>query len=144
MMMVQDIIKHIVIFFVYGGYGLKSDFGGHDNHHYNNLYAYLGAYCFDDGTDQLPGHNDYYYNNTCVQANNLTNYGDLDCTQQMNAWPIVGNNSIFAPDGSKGFIGLCDIPEAQLQKMGYDLGTVIQSLPSDSYILNMARVLLGL
>merc|ERR1712107_115592 len=28
-------------FMVYGGQGLKSDFGGHDNHHTNNIYAYV-------------------------------------------------------------------------------------------------------
>lgn len=30
-------------FFVYGEAGLKSDFGGHDNHHENNIYAYAGS-----------------------------------------------------------------------------------------------------
>ena len=28
-------------FFAYGANGLKSDFGGHDNHHYRNIYAYV-------------------------------------------------------------------------------------------------------
>ena len=27
-------------YFVYGDAGLKSDFGGHDNYHDNNIYAY--------------------------------------------------------------------------------------------------------
>ena len=29
-------------FFVYGGNGMKNDFGGHDNIHQDNLYAYVG------------------------------------------------------------------------------------------------------
>ena len=29
-------------FFVYGGNGMKNDFGGHDNHHVGNIYAYVG------------------------------------------------------------------------------------------------------
>merc|ERR1711937_550021 len=29
-------------FLVYGGQGMKNDFGGHDNHHFNNVYAYIG------------------------------------------------------------------------------------------------------
>lgn len=29
-------------FFVYGGNGMKNDFGGHDNYHTDNLYAYVG------------------------------------------------------------------------------------------------------
>ena len=32
-------------FFAYGANGLKSDFGGHDNHHVRNIYAYVGG-CF--------------------------------------------------------------------------------------------------
>ena len=32
-------------FFAYGANGLKSDFGGHDNHHTRNIYAYT-ANCF--------------------------------------------------------------------------------------------------
>ena len=31
--------------FVYGSVGLKSDFGGHDNWHYRNLYAFTSK-CF--------------------------------------------------------------------------------------------------
>ena len=27
-------------YFVYGDAGLKSDFGGHDNYHQSNIYAY--------------------------------------------------------------------------------------------------------
>ena len=29
-------------FLVYGGQGMKNDFGGHDNYHRNNIYAYSG------------------------------------------------------------------------------------------------------
>ncbi|CAE8664940.1 unnamed protein product, partial [Polarella glacialis] len=29
-------------FLVYGGNGMKNDFGGHDNHHTDNVYAYVG------------------------------------------------------------------------------------------------------
>merc|ERR1719515_497455 len=29
-------------FMVYGGNGMKSDFGGHDNYHHDNIYAYVG------------------------------------------------------------------------------------------------------
>ena len=27
--------------FIYSGRGMKNDFGGHDNRHFNNLYAYV-------------------------------------------------------------------------------------------------------
>merc|ERR1719428_252494 len=44
-------------FLVYGGQGMKNDFGGHDNHHYNNVYAYVGQGLGVCG--QQPGHEDY-------------------------------------------------------------------------------------
>ena len=30
-------------FLVYGGRAMKNDFGGHDNHHYGNIYGYVGG-----------------------------------------------------------------------------------------------------
>ena len=73
-------------FLVYGGNGMKNDFGGHDNHHYNNVYAYVGqglGVC-----SQQPGHEDYYFNNTAV---------------------ITGSNvGGFACDGSAKTCGRCD------------------------------------
>ena len=30
-------------FFAYAGTGMKNDFNGHDNHHHDNLYGYIGA-----------------------------------------------------------------------------------------------------
>ena len=53
-------------FLVYGGNGMKNDFGGHDNHHYNNVYAYAGHAL--GVTNTLEGHEDYFYNNK-VSAN---------------------------------------------------------------------------
>ena len=52
-------------FLVYGAQGMKNDFGGHDNFHFNNMYAYVGAaimlYC-----TQYNGHEDFLYNNSVV------------------------------------------------------------------------------
>ena len=48
-------------FFVYGGRGMKNDFGGHDNHHFGNLYAYAGIALSVCGTTE--GHEDYFYGN---------------------------------------------------------------------------------
>ena len=44
--------------------GMKNDFGGHDNHHYGNIYAYAGeglGVC-----SQQPGHEDFFYGNKVV------------------------------------------------------------------------------
>ena len=51
-------------FLVYGGNGMKNDFGGHDNHHYSNIYAYAGQAL--GVTNTLEGHVDVFQNNTAV------------------------------------------------------------------------------
>ncbi|CAJ1407030.1 unnamed protein product [Effrenium voratum] len=53
-------------FLVYGGQAMKNDFGGHDNHHYNNVDAYVGrglGVC-----ETLPGHDDYFYGSLAASA----------------------------------------------------------------------------
>ena len=56
--------------------GLKSDLVAHDNHHYNNIYAYLGeSSCF-----AVKAANDYCYNSTCVidtTIKQLSTYGQF-------------------------------------------------------------------
>ncbi len=51
-------------FFVYGGRAMKNDFGGHDNHHYNNVYGYTGGGIGVPGT--LDGHEGYFYDKQMV------------------------------------------------------------------------------
>lgn len=51
-------------FFVYGGRGMKNDFGGHDNHHTNNIYAYVGIAL--STCSMLDGHEDVFYGNKVV------------------------------------------------------------------------------
>ena len=41
-------------YFPFAGHGLKSDFNGQWNHHWNNVYGYVGS-CFNDGTLALHG-----------------------------------------------------------------------------------------
>jgi len=48
-------------FFPFSVGGLKSDFGGHDNHQHNNLYINKGG-CMGICA-QKPGHEDAFYNN---------------------------------------------------------------------------------
>eukprot|EP00971_Amphidinium_carterae_P083626 1655428-Amphidinium_carterae.1 len=48
-------------FLVYGQQGMKNDFGGHDNHHYGNIYAYVEQAMGVDKT--LPGHEDFFTDN---------------------------------------------------------------------------------
>merc|ERR1719198_1632747 len=65
-------------FFVYGMHGLKSDFGGHDNHHMNNIYAYVGdaVFYYDDYTQN--GHQDVFTDNKVVLTGE--DVGEQACT----------------------------------------------------------------
>ena len=47
-------------FFVYGGNGMKNDFGGHDNYHLNNIYAYVGRAVGLYDAPMLNGHEDHF------------------------------------------------------------------------------------
>jgi len=53
-------------FLVYATAGLKSDFGGHDNYHHDNLYAYLDTALALWKNDFLDGHNDRFINNRFI------------------------------------------------------------------------------
>ena len=46
---------------------MKSDFGGHDNHHYRNIYAYTAG-CFGAPMPwrYFRGYNNEFANNTCI------------------------------------------------------------------------------
>ena len=51
-------------FFPFSAHGLKNDFGGHDNHHHDNMYINSGT-CM-GVCAQKPGHEDAFFNNTCA------------------------------------------------------------------------------
>ena len=50
-------------FLVYGNQGMKNDFGGHDNHHHDNVYAYLGSAAVGADTPMNDGHEDHFERN---------------------------------------------------------------------------------
>merc|ERR1711988_1417717 len=107
-------------FLVYGGQAMKNDFGGHDNHHYNNVDAYVGHALGVTGT--IPGHEDYFYGNYVVMTGN----GVGTCLDNR-----MHDNKYFTPDGT--ISAGCS---------GY--GGVVAKTPSDDAILNEARKKLGL
>merc|ERR1711988_175636 len=77
-------------FFVYAANGLKSDFGGHDNYHNDNIYAFTNN-CWGNGNSNQ------FINNTCV-ANSATGGFRSDCKKA----PLmtVSGNSIYTSSGS--------------------------------------------
>lgn len=122
-------------FFVYSGSGMKNDFGGHDNDHHDNIYAYVGkgfGIC-----PQLEGHVDYFYNNTVVMTHD-GDYGNPACSGPGKT--VVHDNKIYTPHGN---VTECGMPLSEWQMKGNDPGTVGQVWPEDEVILGLARKLLN-
>ncbi len=120
-------------FLVYSPNGQKADSGGHDSHACGNIYAYIfvhrgwdwwGPTCFHDFTLQLSGHNNYYYNNTCVLSNGTVANGTQPTVRvgygkwqgcddggiaynktDFDAWTVLYNNSILL---SSFALSVCD------------------------------------
>ena len=119
-------------FFVYGDYGLKSDFGGHDNRHFSNVYAYTGNWFLQCCTS---GANDWFVNNSIVlrDDNSYTSNCDLpDGTDGMQIY----NNSVYVPSGN---LTVCGMSFSKWQSKGNDPGTKIYGLPTDDEIIAMGK-----
>eukprot|EP01083_Nonionella_stella_P076021 206964_1 len=131
-------------FLVYSPCGLKNNFGGHSNYHYDNIYAYISA-CFQTDQDmnsgQFAGYNDLYQNNTCVLNEGQTGtYGQWNCTHTTDRWPILGDNIVRTlQEGANNETGLCGLNEISFQqKYNMDIGTQILGPVNDSTLLHQA------
>ena len=121
-------------FLVYGGQGMKNDFGGHDNHHYNNVYGYVGqglGVC-----SQVAGHEDYYYGNKVVMTG--ASVGGFSCDGD--AKTVVHDNAYFTPSGN---VSECKMDLAAWQAQGNDKGSSVGKLPADATIIGWAKELLS-
>merc|ERR1712100_588837 len=108
-------------FLVYGHQGMKNDFGGHDNHHYNNIYAFAGRAM--GVTTTLPGHEDQFYRNQVVLTG--TDVGGVQCNGAMTQ---LHNNSYFTPNG---MLTECGGSLAGAQAKGLDIGSTVSKTPTD-------------
>lgn len=116
--------------------GMKNDFGGHDNHHYNNIYAYvISGFGINS---QLPGHEDYFYNNTVVMTRD-GDYGQGTCEGPGKT--VVHDNHIYSPTGK---ITECKMSLAEWQAKGNDPGTTASTWPSDEELEGMGRWLMNI
>ena len=121
-------------FLVYGNRGMKNDFGGHDNHHYRNLYAYVGqglGVC-----EQTPGHEDYFYDNKVILTGN--DVGGFACDGK--AKTIVHGNDYFTKTGN---VTECKMSLDAWQAKGNDNGSSVAMWPKDEVILGWARQMLS-
>ena len=107
-------------FFVYADAGLKSDFGGHDNQHLSNVYAWVN-HCWGSGNS------DHFVNNTCIANSNDSGFAS-DCKK--GPLMVVSGNDVYNADGSLGKTQICDPSNkiagrwpsaAQVVQMGRDV-----------------------
>ena len=123
-------------FFAYAKTGMKNDFGGHNNHHYQNIYAYSSSgygICA-----QLKGHEDYFYDNTLVLEKD-GDYGRGACSGDGKT--VVHDNRVYSPTGK---ITECGKSLEAWQALGNDPGTLASPLPADEELVSMIRELLSL
>ena len=121
-------------FLVYGGNGMKNDFGGHDNHHYDNIYAYAGhglGVCA-----ALDGHEDYFYGNHVVLTGG--DVGGFACDGPGKT--VLHDNAYYTKDGK---ITECKMDLAAWQAKGEDSGSTVATWPKDADVIKMAKAKLG-
>ena len=92
-------------FLVYGGRGMKTDFGGHDNRHEGNIYAYVGEALGVCGA--LDNHEDVFTGNTVVLTGHTV--GGPQCHAPGKT--VMFNNSYFTPTGQVSECGSSTLVE---------------------------------
>jgi len=122
-------------FLVYGGYGIKSDFGGHDNYHHGNIYAYVGEpFCITVGaTNMRNGHVDKFYSNKAVITGTTVGHR-LKCNGT--GVTEVHDNEYYT---STGAVIECGVDLAVWQHSGHDQGSSVSTLPTDEDIIDWAK-----
>jgi hypothetical protein len=119
---------------VYGNTGMKNDFGGHDNHHYHNIYAYVQSAL--EICEQMEGHEDHFVDNRVVMTGSKV--GDFKC--QGPGAPVLGGNQYYTPSGD---VQECNMQLKDWQKQGNDFNSTVAKLPTDEQIIGWAKSLLG-
>jgi hypothetical protein len=123
--------------FPFASGGLKNDFGGHDNHHHNNLYYNSGS-CM-GVCAQKPGHEDHFYNNTCVINKASPQYASFSKGIGGPAMPVMHDNRVYTADGKATESGK---PISAWNALGHDLGTTVGKIPSDVELIAIAKGIL--
>merc|ERR1712232_1523237 len=122
-------------FLVYGHQGLKSDFGGHDNRHQDNILAYSERALWTT-VGPLKGHENWFVGNKVFMTQ--FDIGHLKCEGV--GGTVLHDNEYYT---SNGTVFECGMPLAEWQAAGNDVGSVAKTLPSDDVIIGLAREKLG-
>jgi hypothetical protein len=118
-------------FMIYGIQGLKADFGGHDNHHTNNIYAYVKRALWSH-THIVPGHENRFSGNKVFMT-------EVEIGKNM--FTIMEDNEYYTPNGTVIENGMS---LADYQATGNDLGSKALVFPSDDVILALGIEKLGI
>jgi len=148
-------------FFAYGAWGLKCDFGGHDNMWDHNIIAYTSS-CW-----SLEGYFKFYNmgfsNNTCIVSGASVGYqstggvsnrappghnncGTATCCPRCcggvdkSFTSQIGDNKVFSSDGG---MKVCSLSFTDWQKAGNDVGSTISKWPKDADLISQVHSLLG-
>lgn len=115
---------------------LHTDFGGHDNHHLKNVYAYVGQGIGFYDAPMLAGHEDHFEQNTLVLRG--TKVGGFTCTGVGKT--VISKNKYYTPTGN---ITECGKTLQAWQAAGGDPGSSVAALPTDATVIGWAKKLLG-
>jgi len=124
-------------FMVYGGQGMKNDFGGHDNHHTGNIYAYVGRALGVCG--MLDGHEDVFTGNKVVLTS--SSVGGPQCKAPGKT--TMGQNSYYTPDGNVQECG-SSLKDWQSKDKTNEPGSTVGKTPDDATIIGWAKAKLSI
>ena len=112
----------------------------HDNHHYQNVYAYVGqglGVC-----SQTAGHEDYFYGNKLVTTG--TKVGGFACDgDAKTVWCTTTPTTSPSTSPKGGGITECKMDLAAWQAKGEDSGSTVATWPKDDDVIKMAKAKLG-
>lgn len=125
-------------FLVYGNRAMKNDFGGHDNWHYKNIYAYVSNHPLTLCRTEA-GHEDRFYGNKVLMLREDADVGHFDCNRT-----VLHDNEYYIPSGGK--LTECGMGFAEWQERGQatrDARSTVSQLPDAETLLGWAQELLA-
>jgi len=124
---------------VYGSTGLKSDYGGHDNRHHENVYVYVDVAVATWKAEMQGGHADYFYGNKVVLRKETVTMQPGVCIGPGKA--VIHSNQYFTQTGK---VKECEMDLAKWQELGNDINSTVAVLPTASTIISWATDVLGI
>ncbi len=144
-------------FLVYGQWAFKSNYGGHDITHWNNIYAYVDNCMQLYDTTPYASHKNIMYNITCIVNGTVENgkiynmafigpdFDTPDCSgyypKNDGGWE-AHDNVFMINNGRTDNAGYCDVSLTSLQQRGTEKGSRVQGWPQTNDILAQAKQIL--